>query len=157
MIKETLLVLFLSSSLFSFDKYDKKALDFLQIFKEASIMYEVDLKLLLAVSKAESHFDPKAENKNKDGSIDRGLMQINEWWRKELSKYTDGDVLQGLYEPEYNIKVGAWILKQCINSYGESWKAVDCYNKGAKKAQDNSTYVQVVWKNYQSIPPELLK
>lgn len=112
-------------------------------------MYDVKLRLLLAIASTESNFNPKAKNVNNGGSVDRGIMQINDYWVAKLSQYTTYDVKKILYDPDYNIKVGAWVMRDCINSFGETWKAVDCYNKGAKRARNSSRYINNVWKNYQ--------
>ncbi len=136
--------------------FDKKDIRFLKTFKEASKIYAVELRLLLAIAKSESEFNPKAINKNAKGSIDRGIMQVNSWWIEKLRKYDrKANIEQALYDPHYNIKVGAWILQQCVRKFGHTWRAVDCYNKGAKKARSSSRYVYTVWENYKKIPNDL--
>ena len=73
-----------------------------------------------------------------------GLMQINKAWLKEIYKY--GYSLESLFDWCNNVIIGAWILSQCISEFGNSWKAIDCYNKG-KKAKDWSLYTEVVCEN----------
>jgi hypothetical protein len=45
-----------------------------------------DAKLALAVAEAESSFNPSATHINEDGSIDRGLFQINSKYHPEVSE-----------------------------------------------------------------------
>lgn len=50
-----------------------------------------DLDFILTIE-AESGFNPKAVNKNRDGSIDSGIAQINHYWHKHIvrdPKYQD--------------------------------------------------------------------
>jgi len=115
-------------------------------FNRAGVMYGISPELLEAIARVESGLDPDAINRNRDGSSDYGLMQINSRWQEKLSGNW-----QHLSEPCYNVMVGSWILRQCINRYGYTWDAVACYHtgkgisdlKGAKKNRANS-YVRKV-------------
>ena len=115
-------------------------------FDRAGVMYGISPELLEAIARVESGLDPDAINRKIDGSSDYGLMQINSRWQEKLSgnwRY--------LSEPCYNVMVGSWILRQCINRYGYTWDAVACYHtgkgmsdlKGAKKNRASS-YVRRV-------------
>jgi soluble lytic murein transglycosylase-like protein len=114
-------------------------------FEDAGRYYGVSPHLLWAIAKVESNFNPRAINRNKNGTYDIGLMQINSSWFPYLKKHGIDPSL--LWEPCYNAYVGAMVLRHCIDTYGYSWRAVDCYNKG-KKARGNSMYV---WKVYKSL------
>ena len=52
----------------------------------------IDPELAVRVAKAESGLNPKATNTNKDGSIDRGIYQINSKWHPEVSESQAFDV-----------------------------------------------------------------
>ena len=93
-------------------------------FEEAGKIYNLPPVLLMSIAKQESNFKPNAVNVNKNGSYDYGLMQINSSWAPKLGKERWAE----LADPCTNVKVGAWILRQCINDYGYGWKAVGCYN-----------------------------
>jgi soluble lytic murein transglycosylase-like protein len=93
-------------------------------FVEAGNEYNLSPDLLWAIAKAESAFDPHALNRNPDGSYDYGLMQINSSWANVLGP----DVWASLSDPCQNVKVGAWILSQCVDRFGYTWRAVGCYN-----------------------------
>jgi soluble lytic murein transglycosylase-like protein len=97
-------------------------------FKEAGNKYGIDPLLLWSIAKVESNFNPSAFNRNKNGSFDYGVMQINSWWYKKIGKNLWND----LGNPCTNIKVGAWILTQCIQRYNYNWEAVGCYNAVSK-------------------------
>ena len=71
-------------------------------FDEAGEMYHVDPRLLWAIAKHESDFKPGAVNRNSDGSVDVGLMQINSWWVKE--KKISHELWSSLGEPCINVK-----------------------------------------------------
>jgi len=52
-------------------------------------------------------------------------MQINSRWQKVLGKRW-----QYVSNACYNVMVGAWILRQCIDRFGYTWDAVACYHTG---------------------------
>ncbi len=123
-------------------------------FYQAGLYYNIDYRILKAIAKVESGYNPYAINRNKNGSYDIGIMQINSSWFNTLKVYGMSDPSM-LYNPCYNIFVGAWILRQCINRYSNSWKAIDCYNKGGR-ATDNSLYVWNVYRSLLKVKNETL-
>jgi soluble lytic murein transglycosylase-like protein len=108
-------------------------------FEEAGQMYNISPHLLWSIAKVESDFRPKAVNWNKNGSYDYGVMQINSGWRRTLG---DG-IWNSLGDPCMNVKVGAWVLAQCIAKHGYTWKAVGCYNATSQSKRD--TYARKVY------------
>lgn len=92
-------------------------------FEEAGDYYGISPQLLWSIAKTESDFNPTAINRNTNGSYDYGVMQINSIWAKKL-----GSTWNALTDPCTNVKIGAWILAQCIQDYGYTWRAVGCYN-----------------------------
>ncbi|MBX0312445.1 MAG: lytic transglycosylase domain-containing protein [Sulfurihydrogenibium sp.] len=117
--------------------------------------YNINPLLLLAIAKTESGFNRYAINKNKNGTIDYGMFQINSSNLKRLKihpSYVINDVC-------FASKIAAYILSSCIATYGNTWKAVDCYNKG-KNAKNTSEYVWKTYKNLISLlnqTPEIIK
>jgi soluble lytic murein transglycosylase-like protein len=117
--------------------------------------YNVNPLLLLAVAKTESNFNKYAINKNKNGTIDYGMFQINSSNLNRFKihpSYVINDVC-------YASKVAAYVLSSCIATYGNTWRAVDCYNKG-KNAKNTSWYVWKTYKNLISLSnqsPEIVK
>lgn len=100
-------------------------------FQEAGQRYAVSPSLLWAIAKAESNLDPSSINRNRNGSIDVGLMQINSIWAGHL-----GGTWDTLGDPCTNVMVGAWILSQCIRDYGYTWQAVGCYHSRTPTRRD---------------------
>ncbi len=111
-------------------------------FEEAGMLYGISPLLLRAIAEVESNLNPLAINRNSDGSYDFGLMQINSSWARILG--IDNWLLLG--NPCNNVKVGAWILRQCIDRYGYNWEAVGCYN-----ARSFEKRIQYANKIYQKI------
>lgn len=103
-------------------------------FDEAGAMYGISPQLLWAISKGESDFNPAALNRNTNGTYDFGLMQINSSWAPTLHK--KGIPWDALADPCTNVKVGAWLLAQCVRDYGYSWAAVGCYNSRTPSKRD---------------------
>jgi soluble lytic murein transglycosylase-like protein len=93
---------------------------------EAARTYKVNPYLLYAIAKTESNLTPGAINRNKNGSYDVGLMQINSAWFPLLARYGISEAQ--LYPPCVSIYVGAWILAQNMQRLGNTWDAVGAYN-----------------------------
>ncbi len=108
-------------------------------FEQAGSQYGLSPQLLWAICKVESNFNPKALNYNKNGSFDYGAMQINSCWYKKLGD----DRWQKLSDPCFNVKVGAWILSQCVKQHGYTWEAVGCYN--ARSQSKRAVYANKVY------------
>lgn len=139
------MILFFSSHLHA----EKIPLDTLwSTFMNAAHKHNVDPFMLIAIAEVESDFDDAAICHNRNGSVDVGIMQINEYWFPQLKKHTKNP-RKALLSYKYNIDIGAWVFKQCVTRFGDSWKAIDCYNKGASNPKDNSYYNHKVWKKYQ--------
>jgi soluble lytic murein transglycosylase-like protein len=117
-------------------------------WEEAANKYGINPYLLYAIAKTESSLNPNAFNRNKNGSYDIGLMQINSIWLPTLRKY--GLTERHLYDPCTSIQVGAWILAQNMQRWGNSWDAVGAYNSA------NPTYrLPYAMKVYRNLPPAL--
>ncbi|MBI3803482.1 MAG: lytic transglycosylase domain-containing protein [Nitrospirae bacterium] len=112
-------------------------------FEEAGALYKISPRLLWTIAKVESNFNPKATNKNPDGSYDFGVMQINSAWAKVLGR----DQWVALSDPCQNVKIGAWVLSQCMKRFGYSWEGIGCYN-----ASSDEKKVAYAWKIFLSLP-----
>ena len=77
-------------------------------WEQAAERYGVSSELLYAIARTESGLDPQAIGRNRNGSRDIGLMQINSAWLPRLS--THGIAERDLFDPCTSIHVGAWIL-----------------------------------------------
>lgn len=100
-------------------------------FEEAARYHNVDPWLLMSIAYVESRFNPKAVNRNKNGSYDTGMMQINSIWHSTLKKKgIDKSLLTDACASTY---IGAWILSSNIKRYGYNWRAIGAYNSGNPK------------------------
>ena len=98
-------------------------------FEEAGATYGIPPLLLWSIAKHESNLNPRAIGRNKNGTYDYGLMQINSCWADALGR----ERWKSLREPCTNVKTGAWILSRCIRRHGYNWKAVGCYNSNSPR------------------------
>jgi len=106
---------------------------------------DIPAELLIAIAKVESGFNPKAVNRNRNGTYDIGLMQVNTSNLSLLKKKGIIRDLRDLFDPCRNVIAGGYILRLCIDRYGFNWKAVDCYNKG-RRAKGRGRYVMRVYR-----------
>lgn len=118
-------------------------------WEEAGKRYGINPYLLYAIAKTESSLNPKAINRNKNGSYDIGLMQINSRWLPTLRNY--GITEQHLFDPCVSIHVGAWVLAQNMGRMGNSWEAVGAYN-----ARDPELRLRYARKVYKNLPPSVV-
>lgn len=100
--------------------------DYSACWHGAAQYHQVDVWLLYSIGWVESGFNPNAVNRNKNGSVDLGAMQINTIWLKELQKY--GITERHLMDGCTSVYVGAWILSKSIKRYGYTWRAIGAYN-----------------------------
>ena len=107
---------------------------------EAAARYQINSTLLQAIAATESAMNPRAVGRNRNGSRDVGLMQINSAWLPTLEKY--GITERDLFDPCTSIHVGAWILAGNISRLGYTWEAVGAYN--AVSPTRRRTYIEKV-------------
>ena len=93
--------------------------------------YDLDPALLAAVIYQESKFN--ADARSGSGAI--GLMQLLPDTAKGIALHTGGTAfrLDDLYNPEINVRYGAWYLRHLLDKYGDERTALAAYNAG----QDN--------------------
>ena len=109
-------------------------------FEEAGAEYGLSPRLLWAIAKVESGFNPAALNTNTDGSFDYGLMQINSRWYPTLGR----ERWAHLNDACFNVRTGAWILARCVKRHGYTWDAVGCYC--AKSPEKRARYANRVYR-----------
>ena len=93
--------------------------------------YDLDPALLAAVVYQESKFH--ADARSDSGAI--GLMQLLPETAKGIAVHTGGSRFRvdDLYDPEINVRYGAWYLRHLLTKYGDEQTALAAYNAG----QDN--------------------
>lgn len=119
---------------------------------QAEKMFNIESELLYAIAQQESAMKPGAIGRNRDGSTDIGLMQINSSHMKRLKKMGVSEK-QLLQDPCISVIVGASILSDMMKIYGYSWEAVGAYNAGTspKRAEIRKRYAKKVWENYKKL------
>ena len=101
--------------------------DYDEYFNKASTTYNVDKRLLIAVAKTESDFNPKATS----GAGAKGIMQLMDRTARDLG-------VTNSYDPEQNIMGGAKYLSQLLKIYdGDRNKALAAYNAGTGNVAKN--------------------
>ena len=92
--------------------------------------YNLDPALLAAVIYQESKF--KANARSSSGAI--GLMQLLPDTAKGIALHTGGSRFRvaDLYNPEINIRYGAWYLRHLLEKYGDERTALAAYNAGQR-------------------------
>ena len=113
-------------------------------WEQAGERYGVSPELLYAIARTESGLDPQAVGRNRNGSRDIGLMQINSAWLPRLSAH--GIAERDLFDPCTSIHVGAWILAGNVRRLGYTWEAVGAYNAASptlRRAYAERVYRQV--------------
>lgn len=115
-------------------------------FDEAGQYYNVDPKLLKAIAMVESSLNPHAynENLNDRGDVvsrDYGLMQINSSWFNRLDQFDVNE--QTVYEPCFNVFLGAWVLSSNFSTHGYNWNSVGAYNAGFSKSKEQARQVYI--------------
>jgi len=90
--------------------------------------YHLNPALLAAVIEQESKFH--ADAKSSTGAI--GLMQLQPATAKGIAIHTGGKkfVIADLYNPEINVRYGAWYLRHLLDRYKDERTALAAYNAG---------------------------
>jgi soluble lytic murein transglycosylase len=102
-----------------------------QIVRGHARHYDLDPALLAAVIYQESKFRASAHSKS--GAL--GLMQLLPDTARGIAVHTGGTQFRvsDLYDPEINVRYGAWYLHHLIEKYADERTALAAYNAG----QDN--------------------
>jgi soluble lytic murein transglycosylase len=96
--------------------------------------YRLDPALLAAVIDQESKF--RSNVKSRSGAI--GLMQLLPGTAKGIAVHTGGTRFRvdDLYNPEINVRYGAWYLRHLIDKYGDERTALAAYNAGQENVDE---------------------
>jgi len=109
-------------------------LDYETIVRGHAKNYDLDPALLAAVIYRESKFDARA--KSDSGAI--GLMQLLPDTAKGIALHTGGSQFEvsDLWDPEINVRYGAFYLRRLLNKYGDVRLALAAYNAGQANVDD---------------------
>ena len=117
----------------------------LDCFAVAASTYDIPAEYLWAIGSVESSLTSVVGPRNKNGTYDIGIMQINTSHLKYLQKF--GVSRQRLLkEPCLNIHIGAWVLRGNIDAHGETWEAVGAYNASKRRPDLRLKYARKVRK-----------
>jgi len=129
-------------------------------WQSAAERYGIDATILRAIAMTESAMNVRAVNRNTNGSVDVGLMQINSRWFPRLAEMEiqPGDLWDGCT----NVHVGAWVLAGYIRRFGYNWRAIGAYNAGPSSSPETElkriTYAKRVFHNLSiNNPPDGLR
>jgi soluble lytic murein transglycosylase-like protein len=103
-------------------------------FDRAGAYQGVNPMILRAIAWFESKGNPDAVHRNSNGSIDIGQAQINSVHFGELRQY--GVPPDALKDACVNVYVAAWLLKQKMIRYGNTWKAIGAYHSETPQSRD---------------------
>ncbi|WP_080799676.1 transglycosylase SLT domain-containing protein [Desulfamplus magnetovallimortis] len=93
---------------------------------------DTPVNLAFSLAWAESRFNPTAFNVNRNGSVDRGIFQLNDSYRQDWS-------INSFYNIDKNIEEGVQYLKKCISdTNGDVEKALGAYNAGLHASMNDA-------------------
>ena len=111
---------------------------------EAAAYYQVNPLVLRAIAIVESSARPGAVNINVNGSMDRGMYQINSIHLNELSGV--GIVPADLHDVCLSSYIASLLLKRHKLRFGDTWAAVGAYHSTTPEKRDAySRKVRVVF------------
>jgi soluble lytic murein transglycosylase-like protein len=113
----------------------------------AAVVYHVPATVILSVIKQEAGHNGQAV-KNKNGTFDYGVMQVNTIWLSKLAKYGySKEDLQ--FNACKNVEAGTWILAQALAEGRTTWQGVGNYNSHTPDL--NKKYHTSVFRHYSKI------
>jgi len=103
-------------------------LDYGDLVRAHAAQNRLDAALVAAVIYEESRF--RSHARSKVGAM--GLMQLQPATAETIARRTGGTGFRvsDLYDPDVNIRYGAWYLRQLIDKYGSERLALAAYNAG---------------------------
>ena len=107
----------------------------------AAEYHKVNPWVLKAILKVESNFNPRAANRNANGTVDVGMAQINSMHFDRLRKYgiTPAHLMDGCV----STYVAAWHLASKIREHGNTWFSVAAYH--STTPCQNERYRGLIW------------
>lgn len=139
-------ILFISEVSAADKHYESMTMRFHAGIQQASQMYNLPSHLFYVIAKVESNFNFKAINKNRNKTYDLGVFQINTSNLKRFNLPYDV-----AFDPYYAALVAGYILNECFEQFGNSWSAIDCYNKGGRRAKNSSRYVHNFYNAWEKL------
>lgn len=119
-------------------------------WETAARRHGIDPVLLMAIGWQESRgWSHAVGPRLKDGNQAVGLMQINTVHLPRLRQV--GISRQDLFDPCLSQQLGAWVLADCMQRFGQVWRAVGCYatGPGSKAHRAQAQYAAEVRHHYE--------
>lgn len=110
---------------------------------DKSLEKDIPVCLAFAIAWGESRFNPRAYNKNShNNSIDRGLFQLNNAYRKTWT-------IEDFYNIEKNTEEGLTYFSARVKDHRVNYiAALAAYNAGTTRVRDNRTpYITLIYIN----------
>ena len=104
-------------------------------FDVAAAYHGVNPWILRGIAHVESGFKEKARNKNRNGTWDYGMMQINSIHLPELARH--GVSRLDLFDACKSVHVAAWLLRKKMDRHGNTWGAVGAYHSETPVFRDS--------------------
>jgi len=119
----------------------------LECINHAAKTFHVPATMIVSVMKIENGWNGAAI-KNKNGTADLGVMQVNSSWLKQLKVY--GITREGLqFDPCVNVHTATWILAKGL-AKGEGWQGIGNYHSATPiYNQRYRQKVKVAYENMQ--------
>lgn len=92
---------------------------------------DIPLSLAFALAWTESRYNQKAQNTNKNASVDRGLFQLN---NKSFPALSEED----FFNPYVSARNGLSHLRYCLDTAGNEVAALAMYNAGTTRVRNNT-------------------
>jgi len=119
------------------NKYPRLTLEMFSYISEMSKETGIDIFIICNLIQAESEFYPHAWGRNTNGSIDKGLMMLNNFYYDEFSeKYFEGKFFDP-FNIKDNITIGCRILKSHLDATQDIYYALCAYNCGINNVKRN--------------------
>jgi soluble lytic murein transglycosylase-like protein len=93
---------------------------------------DIPVSLAFALAYTESRYKTTAINRNVNGTIDRGLFQLNS---ASFPRLTEAD----FFDPAVSAKHGLAHLKYCLTTGGNEISALAMYNAGGARVKNDNT------------------
>lgn len=115
------------------EKYDWIDSELYEIIRFNCQKYGTDINVVCAIIQIESAGNPKAFNKNRNGTHDVGLMQINSVHK-----------VKNVLDININISYGCKYLSECMKKSDSLYQAISFYNTGYNAKWINYGYANKI-------------
>lgn len=110
--------------------------------QEAAVFHGVNADVLRAILIVESGGRPLALNRNRNGTYDIGIAQINSIHLQELARY--GIRAEHLFDECIAAFVAGWHYARQVRAFGNSWQAIGAYH--SRTPEHNQRYQRLVYR-----------